>query len=74
MRLPHGFKTAGITRSWLMYYLYDGIYPSYAIFVKPIHALIIDAEKYMTKQQQATQKSVERLFSALQGRFNNYEE
>jgi hypothetical protein len=70
IRLPHSFEIDGITRNWLMYYLYDGIYPLYAIFVRQIHAPISDGEKCMTKQQEATRKSFERIFGALQGHFH----
>jgi hypothetical protein len=52
------------------YFLTDGIYPDYGVFVKPISNPINEKEKYFTKMQESAQKDVERAFGVLQSRFH----
>jgi hypothetical protein len=51
------------------YYLADGIYPSWAIFMKTIPEPWGNKKKYFTKAQEAYRKDVERAFSVLQSHF-----
>ena len=69
MRLPEGYKMNGAVRQWIMYFLVDGIYPSYAIFVGPRKDQTSEKDQFMTKRQESRRKDVERLFGCLQGRF-----
>ena len=67
--LPEGFSVNGERRQWMSYFLVDGIYPNWAIFVKPNHTPLNEQEAYMTKRQEAVRKDIERLFGCLQSRF-----
>lgn len=51
------------------YYLTDGIYPSWAAFVKSISSPVIQKHKMFAQHQEATRKDVERAFGVLQSRF-----
>ena len=51
------------------YYLADGIYPDYPIFVKTVHEPATEKERYFAKKQEALRKDVERAFGVLQKRF-----
>lgn len=69
IKLPEGYEVNGVPRDWLLYFLADGIYPQWSIFVGPNHAPLNRAEAHMTQRQEAIRKDVERLFGCLQGRF-----
>jgi hypothetical protein len=51
------------------YYLADGIYPSWATFVKTIPKSQGKKKKYFTTVQEACRKDVECTFGVLQSRF-----
>ncbi|XP_071687179.1 uncharacterized protein [Rutidosis leptorrhynchoides] len=51
------------------YYLADGIYPSWASFVKGFSNVVDAKRKYFTKKQSAARKDVERTSGILQGRW-----
>jgi hypothetical protein len=48
------------------YYLADGIYPSWAIFVKSIHSPQGNKRKFFATAQESARKDVERVFGVLQ--------
>ncbi|XP_074305606.1 uncharacterized protein LOC141640824 [Silene latifolia] len=51
------------------YYLTDGIYPSWASFVKSISTPVIQKHKLFAQHQEAVRKDVERAFGVLQAPF-----
>jgi len=51
------------------YYISDGIYPQWAIFVKTIPLSQGPKKKLFTERQESVRKDVERAFSVLQARF-----
>jgi hypothetical protein len=52
------------------YYLADGIYPEWAVFVKTIPLPQTDMDKLFAQHQEGARKDVERAFGVLQSRFN----
>ena len=52
------------------YYLADGIYPEWAVFVKTIRLPQTDEDKLFARHQEGARKDVERAFGVLQSRFN----
>jgi hypothetical protein len=58
----------GTTRDWL-YFLVDGIYPAYSIFISTINHPQSDMEKYFSTCQEAVRKDIERAFGVLVQQF-----
>ncbi|XP_071700257.1 uncharacterized protein [Rutidosis leptorrhynchoides] len=52
------------------YYLADGIYPTWAAFVKGFSSAVDEKRTYFTKKQASSRKDVERTFGILQGRWH----
>ena len=69
MTLDRVFILDGQVKKWFLYYLTDGIYPNWSIFLKPVHNTLTPKERTMTKAQESQRKDVERFFGVLQGRF-----
>lgn len=69
-RLPWTYKLSatGPSREF-GYFLADGIYPSWPIFVLPIHATEIARENTYYKSKEEQRKAIERNFGLLQARF-----
>ena len=67
LRKRNGYKILrdGVRRI-LYYFLVDGIYPDWPIFVKPIQQPINGDEKKFSKFQEGSRKDIERLFGVLQ--------
>jgi hypothetical protein len=51
------------------YWLADGIYPNWAVFVKTIAEPVGDANQFFAKMQESVRKDIERGFGTLQKRF-----
>jgi hypothetical protein len=62
------YTVNGTTRDWL-YFLVDGIYPSYSIFINTFHHPQTSMEKYFATCQEACRKDIERAFGVLVQRF-----
>ena len=69
MKLTTGYNLEGQVRHCFSFYLTDGIYPSRAIFEKPIQFPATLKQKNMTSIQVSSRKDIERFFGVLQGRF-----
>jgi len=68
---PKSFSICDNVRSRrLLYYLTDGVYPKYPIFVSPYPNPITPAEKSFNRLQEALRKDVERLHGVLTARFH----
>ncbi|KAI3778281.1 hypothetical protein L2E82_07462 [Cichorium intybus] len=68
-RAPNVSYVVNGRESNMTYYLTDGIYPSWAAFVKSITAPQIRKHKLFAERQEAARKDVERAFGVLQARF-----
>lgn len=64
----HPYKINGRTRR-LLYYLADGIYPSYPFLVRPISSPQTEQQRVFNRLQEALRKDVERLYAVLTGKF-----
>ncbi|XP_047949448.1 uncharacterized protein LOC125195327 [Salvia hispanica] len=51
------------------YYLADGIYPQWPVFLKTIRCPLGDRRRYFARAQESARKDVERAFGVLQSRF-----
>ena len=58
----------GYERDYL-YFLVDGIYPPWSIFINSYDHSTTDKQKYFAKQQEAVRKDVERVFAVLSTKF-----
>jgi hypothetical protein len=58
----------GVFRDY-MYFLVDGIYPEWSIFINSVNGLETEMEKLFSKQQEGARKDVERVFSVLCDKF-----
>jgi hypothetical protein len=63
------YTVNGTTRDW-MYFLADGIYPDWSIYVKTFRVAITRMEEVFKLSQEATRKDVERAFGVLVKRFD----
>lgn len=59
----------GVIRDW-MYFLVDGIYPSWSIFAKTNPVPITEAEKFYKQRHEHVRKDIERCFGVLVKQFN----
>jgi Plant transposon protein len=62
-------KLLGLELDWY-YYMTDGIYPPYRIFLRTIREPRTAKEKYFSKCQEGARKAVERVFGVLFQMFN----
>jgi hypothetical protein len=58
-----------MVRDW-MYFLADGIYPNWSIFVKTIRHAVMTMEEVFKTSQESTRKDIERAFGVLVKRFH----
>jgi Plant transposon protein len=63
------YTVDGIQRDWL-YFLVDGIYPPWSIFIKPFRAPIDDRQTNFNRAQESARKCVERCFGILVAKFH----
>lgn len=61
---PHNYEINGCRQS-LLYYLADGIYPNWALFVKTISENLSEKDKHFATAQEAIIKDAERDFGVL---------
>ena len=59
----------GVERT-VPYFLADGIYPNWAVFVQALSNPLTVKEKVFTQRQEAARKDVERAFGVLQSRWS----
>jgi hypothetical protein len=62
------YKINGRLRDWL-YFLADGLYPNWAIFVKSVRYPVDDIQSLFAESHEAARKDVERAFGVLVMRF-----
>jgi hypothetical protein len=65
LRAPDPYVINNVVRDWI-YFLVDGIYPPWAIFVCPFQDPSNAVQKHFNDKQEAWRKDVERAFSILQ--------
>lgn len=68
LKTPEKYNVNGTTRDYF-YFLVDGIYPAWSIFVTTIKNPLNEKEKAFSKQQEAVRKDVERVFAVLTLKF-----
>lgn len=66
--LPPSYKIAGDSFNWY-YYLADGIYPAWKIFLQTLSDAAFEKEKCYVKAQEGVRKCVERIFGVPFRRF-----
>ena len=65
---PYRLNANSVERS-IAYFLGDGIYPRYPIFVLPIHETEEEGKKRYSKRQEGRRKDIERAFGVIKARF-----
>jgi hypothetical protein len=63
------YKINNTYRDWL-YFLVDGIYPKYSIFINTFQHPADEKEKYFVKCQEACRKDIKRAFGVLVQQFH----
>ena len=67
MKLPEGYVVNGVSRKWYLYFLVDGMYPLWLIFLKQVQPPLNAQQKLLTAVQESRRKDIERFFGVLQG-------
>ena len=66
---PVEYSIMGVKRN-VPYWLADGIYPKWPVFVHTVAEPLTEKEKCLTRHQEAARKDVERAFGVLQSKWN----
>ena len=69
VKMANGYAVKSEQLHWHLFFLMDGIHPSWSIFVKPISNPANCKEQNMAAAHESKRKDVERLFGVLQGHF-----
>jgi hypothetical protein len=69
IKAPWRYQLDNNERDW-MYFLVDGIYPRWAIFVNGVRQPLTEQEQYFTKCQEAIRKDIERCFGVIVSKFH----
>ena len=69
LKQPYKVLSNSISR-YVPYFLADGIYPQWPLFILPIHMANSVREQRYTRAQEGRRKDIERAFGVLQARFN----
>ena len=69
MKIASGYNLEEQVRHWFSYYLTDGIYKIWPIFVNPTQFPVTLKQENMTSIQESRRKDIERFFGVLRGRF-----
>ena len=67
MKLTEGYTVDTQVQNWFLYYLVDGFYPEWTVFLRPINSPHTVWDKAMTKVRESRRKDLKRLFGVLQG-------